>query len=54
MQHLNDALDKVRKAEYARLQGKERRYIKGQKYILLSTGELDPGRQEGPQDSAGG
>lgn len=39
MQHLNDALDKVRKAEYARLQGKERRYIKGQKYILLSSRE---------------
>lgn len=36
MQHLNDALDQVRKAEYARLQGKERRYIKGQKYVLLS------------------
>jgi len=39
MQHLNDALDKVRKAEYARLQGKERRYIKGQKYVLLSSRE---------------
>jgi transposase len=36
MRHLNDALDKVRKAEYARLQGKERRYLKGQKYVLLS------------------
>ena len=39
MRHLNDALDKVRKAEYARLQGKERHYIKGQKYILLSSRE---------------
>lgn len=39
MRHLNDALDKVRKAEYARLQGKERRYIKGQKYVLLSSRE---------------
>jgi len=36
MRHLNDALDKVRKAEYARLSGKDRRYIKGQKYVLLS------------------
>jgi transposase len=36
MKHLNDALDKVRKAEYARLSGKDRRYIKGQKYVLLS------------------
>ena len=39
MRHLNDALDKVRKAEYARLQGKERRYLKGQKYVLLSRRE---------------
>ena len=29
MRHLNDALDKVRKSEYARLSGKARRYIKG-------------------------
>jgi transposase len=36
MRHLNDALDRVRKAEYARLSGKDRRYIKGQKYVLLS------------------
>lgn len=34
--HLNDALDKVRKAEYARLSGNDRRYIKGQKYVLLT------------------
>jgi transposase len=39
MKHLNDALDKVRKAEYARLSGKERCYIKGQKYVLLSNHE---------------
>ena len=37
--HLNDALDKVRKAEYARLQSKDRRYIKGQKYVLLTRHE---------------
>ena len=36
MSHLGDALDKVRKAEYARLAGKDRRYIKGHKYTLLS------------------
>ena len=36
LRHLGDALDAVRKSEYARLSGKERRYIKGQKYILLS------------------
>lgn len=39
MSHLSDALDEVRKAEYARLSGKDRRYIKGQKYTLLSNRE---------------
>ena len=37
--HLGDALDKVRRAEYARLTGKDRRFIKGQKYTLLSKRE---------------
>jgi transposase len=36
MRHLGDALDKVRKTEYYRLTGKDRRFIKGQKYTLLS------------------
>ncbi len=36
MRHLGEARDKVRKAEYARLSGKDRRFIKGQKYNLLS------------------
>lgn len=36
LRHLSDALDKVRKGEYARLHGKDRRFIKGQKYTLLS------------------
>lgn len=39
MRHLADALDKVRKAEYARVSGKDRRFIKGQKYTLLSNRE---------------
>ncbi len=39
VRHLGDALDKVRKAEYARLSGKDRRFIKGQKYTLLSRHE---------------
>ena len=39
MRHLNEALDKVRKSEYARLSGKDRRFIKGQKYTLLSRRE---------------
>ena len=32
LRHLDDALDKVRKQEYARLSGKGRAFIKGQKY----------------------
>ncbi len=36
LRHLNEALDQVRKKEYARLTGKKRHYIKGQKYTLLS------------------
>lgn len=39
MRHLGEALDKVRKSEYARLSGKQRHYIKGQKYTLLSRWE---------------
>ena len=46
MRHLGEALDaalftapEVRKAEYARLGGKDRRFIKGQKYTLLSRHE---------------
>jgi len=39
LRHLGDALDAVRKAEYARLAGKDRRFIKGQKYTLLSSRE---------------
>ena len=36
LRHLGDALDTVRKSEYARLSGKDRRFIKGQKYTLLA------------------
>lgn len=39
IRHLGDALDKVRKTEYARLSGNDRSYIKGQKYTLLSNRE---------------
>ena len=39
MRHLGNALDKVRKKEYARLSGTDRSYIKGQKYTLLSNRE---------------
>jgi transposase len=36
IRHLGEALDQVRKREYARLSGKKREFIKGQKYTLLS------------------
>lgn len=36
LRHLGEALDKVRKQEYARLSGKGRAFIKGQKYALLA------------------
>ena len=39
MRHLGDALDEVRKSEYRRLSGRDRSYIKGQKYTLLSRRE---------------
>jgi len=39
LRHLGEALDTVRKNEYARLSGKNRRFIKGQKYTLLSNRE---------------
>ena len=34
LRHLGVALYLVRKSEYARLSGKDRRFIKGQKYTL--------------------
>ena len=36
MRHLSKALDEVRRSEYKRLSGKDRSYIKGQRYTLLS------------------
>ena len=36
MRHLSEALDTIRKQEYARVSLKDRSYIKGQKYTLLS------------------
>ena len=36
MRHLSEAIDTVRKTEYARLSGKNRDFVKGQKYNLLS------------------
>lgn len=39
LRHLGEALDLVRRSEYARLSGTDRRFIKGQKYTLLSSRE---------------
>jgi transposase len=39
MSHLGKAMDEVRRREYARLAGKDRRFIKGQRYNLLSRRE---------------
>jgi transposase len=36
MSHLSDAMDEVRRSEYRRLKGRDRSYIKGQRYTLLS------------------
>ncbi len=36
LRHLGEALDKVRRSEYARLKGEGRKFIKGQRYTLLS------------------
>ena len=36
IRHLQEALDAVRKSEYKRLTGNSRKFIKGQKYTLLS------------------
>jgi transposase len=39
MQKLCDALDAVRKLEYQRLTGNDRKFVKGQKYVLLRNRE---------------
>jgi transposase len=39
LRHLGAALDAVRKSEYARRAGQDRRYLKGQKYTLLANRE---------------
>lgn len=48
LRQLNDAMDKVRKAEYKRLTNRaDRKYIKGQKYVLLSHREnLSPEKRQ--------
>jgi len=36
LKHLGEAMDQIRRREYARLSGADRRFIKGQRYTLLS------------------
>ena len=45
MRHLGEALDQVRKHEYARLSGKDRRLIRGQKYTAVFFGTPNPCRR---------
>ena len=51
LRQLNDAMDRVRKAEYQRLTDRpDRMYIKGQKYVLLSHREnLSPAKRRALQ-----
>lgn len=39
IRHLGEALDKVRRSEYHRLSGKDKAFVKGQRYTLLSRWE---------------
>ena len=39
MRHLGEAVDKVRRSEYRRLSGKDKAFVKGQRYNLLSRWE---------------
>jgi transposase len=53
LRHLGEALDKIRKAEYARITGPKRKFIKGQKYYpSVAQGKSHAGRQAKPQTSA--
>jgi transposase len=36
IRHLGEALDKVRRSEYHRLSGKDKAFVKGHRYTLLS------------------
>jgi len=41
VRHLGEALDQIRKAEYARLSGRDRSFVNGHKYTLLSHPESE-------------
>jgi transposase len=48
LRHLGQAIDRVRKSEYARLVGDNRRYVKGKKFVLLSRWDnLSQEKQQG-------
>src|SRR3972149_4404942 len=48
MRHLGEAMDKVRRSEYRRLSGKDKAFVKGQRYTLLSRRETLPLRGREP------
>ena len=54
MRHLGDALDTVRKSEYARLSGRDGRYQGPEIHVAVAPGEPHAGWQEGVEDIAGG
>src|SRR6516164_275000 len=54
MRHLGEALDAVRKSEYGRLAGRDRRYIKPEIHLAVAQGEPHARRQEGIEDVAFG
>jgi len=48
LRHLGDALDQVRKSEYARVSGRQRRFIEGQKTRSWLTARPSPWTAAGP------
>ncbi len=42
LRHLGEAMDRVRKREYARLAGDDRRFVKGKKFVLFRVGITSP------------
>ena len=54
MRHLGEALDQIRKSEYRRLAGRDRRYIKSEIHLAVAQGESHARRQAGAQEIAFG
>ena len=54
LRHLGEALDEVRKSEYRRLAGRDRRYIKSEIHLAVAQGESHARRQARAKDIAFG